>query len=238
MREHCAFSLNLLKALIWFGGILKFHRARCRHGAGQQCIHCCPLNPFDERVQQNAKVPVKFMSFHTYLKKLTSGADRYVCMSRSAVKQMANVLTKLRPPYVQAAARHMPITLPSCADIWQRQIRQPREHDVSDHAGVPVARALAGWHLHALPAQLRAAASPGTPHMLVAYSRPSATWITSSLQRLLLSTILFRLGVRRACRYVAGVFGRGRRGVWAGCDWCGRGVTGMCGVCGVCGSTV
>jgi len=48
----------------------------CRHGDRQQCIHCCPLEPYDEAVQNNPDHPIKFMSFHTYLRKLNKGVDK------------------------------------------------------------------------------------------------------------------------------------------------------------------
>lgn len=48
----------------------------CQHGDGQQCIHCCPLEPYDDAVQKDPDHPIKYMSFHTYLRKLNSGADR------------------------------------------------------------------------------------------------------------------------------------------------------------------
>eukprot|EP00047_Mylnosiga_fluctuans_P005336 m.239897 g.239897 ORF g.239897 m.239897 type:complete len:584 (-) comp13565_c0_seq1:267-2018(-) len=48
----------------------------CHHGDRQQCIHCCPLEPYDDAVQSNPKRPIKFMSFHTYLRKLNKGVDK------------------------------------------------------------------------------------------------------------------------------------------------------------------
>lgn len=35
----------------------------CHHGVGQQCIHCMPLNPWDETVLKGVDPPIKHMSF-------------------------------------------------------------------------------------------------------------------------------------------------------------------------------
>jgi nuclear protein localization family protein 4 len=48
----------------------------CRHGDTQHCIHCTPLEPYDPQVLASYSPPLKFMSFHTHLRKLNSGADR------------------------------------------------------------------------------------------------------------------------------------------------------------------
>lgn len=46
----------------------------CRHGANACCLHCSPLEPFDEAYLKEQKI--KHMSFHSYLRKLTAGVDR------------------------------------------------------------------------------------------------------------------------------------------------------------------
>eukprot|EP00051_Salpingoeca_urceolata_P028882 m.488302 g.488302 ORF g.488302 m.488302 type:complete len:596 (+) comp25702_c0_seq1:203-1990(+) len=48
----------------------------CRHAAHQKCINCSDLEPFDPQVQVRDGVPIKYMSFHTYLRYLNSGSDR------------------------------------------------------------------------------------------------------------------------------------------------------------------
>lgn len=69
----------------------------CHHGPTQQCIHCCSLQPFDDAVQKKEGAPIKFMSFHTYLKKLSSGADKSVsnsslCISFPSLKLLVCLL--------------------------------------------------------------------------------------------------------------------------------------------------
>ncbi|XP_066237637.1 nuclear protein localization protein 4 homolog isoform X1 [Saccopteryx leptura] len=56
-------SLNLLKI-------------KCRHGPLGKCVHCVPLEPFDEDYLNHLEPPVKHMSFHAYIRKLTGGADK------------------------------------------------------------------------------------------------------------------------------------------------------------------
>lgn len=81
-----------------------FCSLRCRHGALGKCVHCVPLEvgpfssvssfvssrlvsrlfflltfyfqPFDEDYLNHLDPPVKHMSFHAYLRKLTGGADK------------------------------------------------------------------------------------------------------------------------------------------------------------------
>ncbi|EDQ92626.1 uncharacterized protein MONBRDRAFT_30996 [Monosiga brevicollis MX1] len=48
----------------------------CHHGPGGQCIHCAPLEPFDPQVLQGRDPPIKFLSFHSFLRRLDSGADK------------------------------------------------------------------------------------------------------------------------------------------------------------------
>ncbi|XP_023366942.1 nuclear protein localization protein 4 homolog [Otolemur garnettii] len=49
---------------------------RCRHGPLGKCVHCVPLEPFDEDYLNHLEPPVKHMSFHAYIRKLTGGADK------------------------------------------------------------------------------------------------------------------------------------------------------------------
>lgn len=46
----------------------------CRHGPNGRCLHCTPLEPYDEAHLKELKI--KHMSFHSYLRKITRGADK------------------------------------------------------------------------------------------------------------------------------------------------------------------
>lgn len=46
----------------------------CKHGENAGCVYCCPLPPYDEAYLKEQKI--KHLSFHSYLKKLTSGVDK------------------------------------------------------------------------------------------------------------------------------------------------------------------
>ena len=46
----------------------------CRHGPNGCCVHCSPLEPFDEVYLKEQNI--KHLSFHAYLKKFTAGGDR------------------------------------------------------------------------------------------------------------------------------------------------------------------
>lgn len=45
----------------------------CLHGDNSSCIHCLPLEPYDPTYLK--ELNVKHMSFHAYLRKLSSGLD-------------------------------------------------------------------------------------------------------------------------------------------------------------------
>lgn len=48
----------------------------CHHGAQGKCINCVPLEPYDMSYLSSQDPPIKFLSFHGYLKSRKSGIDR------------------------------------------------------------------------------------------------------------------------------------------------------------------
>lgn len=46
----------------------------CRHNSNGCCVHCSPLEPWNEEYLKEQKI--KHLSFHAYIRKLTSGVDR------------------------------------------------------------------------------------------------------------------------------------------------------------------
>ena len=48
------------------------------------CV-CFILQPFDETYLKSCDPPIKFLSFHSYIRKLRSGVDKYVIFENYAV---------------------------------------------------------------------------------------------------------------------------------------------------------
>ncbi|XP_062507757.1 nuclear protein localization protein 4 homolog [Corticium candelabrum] len=48
----------------------------CRHGPQGKCVHCLPVDPFDEEYLKSRDPPIKYLSFHSYLRKQQSGVDK------------------------------------------------------------------------------------------------------------------------------------------------------------------
>ncbi|XP_017782702.1 PREDICTED: nuclear protein localization protein 4 homolog [Nicrophorus vespilloides] len=46
----------------------------CRHNSNSRCFHCSALEPYDEAYLREQKI--NHLSFHSYLRKMTSGVDR------------------------------------------------------------------------------------------------------------------------------------------------------------------
>lgn len=46
----------------------------CRHDANGGCQHCSPLEPWDQKYLDEKKI--KHLSFHSYIRKLSSGPDK------------------------------------------------------------------------------------------------------------------------------------------------------------------
>ncbi|KAL5019419.1 hypothetical protein ScPMuIL_005141 [Solemya velum] len=58
----------------------KIYRKRneqlCRHGPKNKCLHCVPLEPYDEEFLKSCDPPIKFLSFHSHIRKITGGVDK------------------------------------------------------------------------------------------------------------------------------------------------------------------
>jgi len=46
----------------------------CQHNANSQCVHCIPLDPFDESYLKEKQI--KFLSFNSYLRKISAGISK------------------------------------------------------------------------------------------------------------------------------------------------------------------
>jgi len=63
----------------------------CRHGPTGKCIHCIPIEPFDLDYLGKRNPPIKYISFHAYLKKLQSGRDK------AKYANLENLYCKIKP---------------------------------------------------------------------------------------------------------------------------------------------
>ncbi|CAF1576927.1 unnamed protein product, partial [Rotaria sordida] len=46
----------------------------CHHNVHGKCLHCIPIEPYDEEFLKNRNPPIKHMSFRAYIRKLQSSA--------------------------------------------------------------------------------------------------------------------------------------------------------------------
>lgn len=87
----------------------------CHHGPQGKCLNCAPLEPWDNQYLQTRDPPIKHLSFHCYLRKLTSGVDKgkFVCLESISCKVKldcpdhspwpAGICTKCQPSAVTLA---------------------------------------------------------------------------------------------------------------------------------------
>lgn len=63
----------------------------CRHGPLGKCLHCVPYEPYDEEYLAKVNPPIKFLSFHSNLRKLTGGVDK------GKFAMLENLSCKIKP---------------------------------------------------------------------------------------------------------------------------------------------
>lgn len=69
----------------------------CRHGSNGCCVHCSPLEPFDEAYLKDQNI--KHLSFHAYLRKLFAGVDRGKFVSLEDISCRIKTGCKDHPPW-------------------------------------------------------------------------------------------------------------------------------------------
>ncbi|XP_065065958.1 nuclear protein localization protein 4 homolog [Rhopilema esculentum] len=101
------------------------HRNRdpqlCHHGPHGKCLHCSPLEPYDEEYLKTLNPPVKHMAFHAYIKKLRSGA------SRGKFASLEDISCRIKP----GCTEHPPWPKGICTKCQPSAItlqRQPYRH--------------------------------------------------------------------------------------------------------------
>lgn len=114
----------------------------CHHGSEAKCMNCAPLDPWDPRHLASFDPPIKHLSFHCYLRRLTSGVDRGKFLN----------LEDLRCKIRENCLDHPPWPAGICTKCQPSAVtlsRQPYRHVdnvMFDHPGI-VDRFLDGWRL-------------------------------------------------------------------------------------------
>lgn len=87
----------------------KKHPQLCHHSEQGQCLHCSPLEPYDENYLKSLDPPAKHLSFHAYLKRLKSkgqfvSLENVNCKIKSGCKEHPpwpnGICTKCQPSAV------------------------------------------------------------------------------------------------------------------------------------------
>ncbi|XP_072931598.1 nuclear protein localization protein 4 homolog [Epargyreus clarus] len=108
----------------------------CRHNSKGCCVHCSPLEPWDEGYLKEHNI--KHMSFHAYLRKMTSGNGKFISLDEISCKIKPGC--KEHPPWPRGICSQ-------CQPAAVTLMRQPYRHVdnvVLEHAA-PVDRFLAYW---------------------------------------------------------------------------------------------
>ncbi|XP_028968079.1 nuclear protein localization protein 4 homolog [Galendromus occidentalis] len=85
------------------GRISRSRHALCNHNVSTKCVLCTPLEPYDEAYLKEKNI--KHLSFHSYIKKLTSGVDQ------GKFAPLENISLKIKPN----CSRHPPYPKGICS---------------------------------------------------------------------------------------------------------------------------
>lgn len=77
----------------------KLNPQLCHHGANSKCVHCIPLDPWDEAYLKEQNI--KHLSFNSYLRKLTSGVDKGKFVALDDINCRIKSGCKEHPPWPQ-----------------------------------------------------------------------------------------------------------------------------------------
>ncbi|KAF7280486.1 hypothetical protein GWI33_005827 [Rhynchophorus ferrugineus] len=69
----------------------------CRHNFNSKCVHCSPLEPFDDSYLKEHNI--KHLSFHSYLRKMMSGVDRGKFLALEDISCSIKTGCKDHPPW-------------------------------------------------------------------------------------------------------------------------------------------
>ncbi|UJR36531.1 hypothetical protein I4U23_029252 [Adineta vaga] len=87
----------------------------CHHGKHGKCLHCIPIEPYDEEYLKNHNPPIKHMSFQSYLRKLQNLAtsDKYSALKNisCSIKEKCSSGHAPWPKGICTTCQPSPITL-------------------------------------------------------------------------------------------------------------------------------
>ncbi|XP_063961834.1 nuclear protein localization protein 4 homolog [Lytechinus pictus] len=100
----------------------KIYRKRdgqlCHHGVNAECVHCVPLDSYDERYLNDHDPPIKHLSFHSHIRKLTGGVDK------GKFAFLENISCKIKP----GCTEHSPWPHGICTKCQPSAITLDRQH--------------------------------------------------------------------------------------------------------------
>ncbi|CAI8045492.1 Nuclear protein localization protein 4 homolog [Geodia barretti] len=112
----------------------------CHHGAEGKCMNCAPLDPWDPSYLSSFDPPIKHLSFHCYLRKLTSGVDRGKFLNLEDLRCKIRESCPDHPPWPAGiCTKCQPSTI-----TLSRQLYRHVDNVMFDHTGI-VDRFLDGW---------------------------------------------------------------------------------------------
>ncbi|CAF0908325.1 unnamed protein product, partial [Didymodactylos carnosus] len=117
----------------------------CHHNVHGKCIHCIPIEPYDEEYLQNRNPPIKHMSFRAYIRKLQSASRG----DRNTFASLENISCSIKE---RCKTGHAPWPKGICTKCQPNSLtlnRQPYRHvdNIMFENGNLVNRFLNYWRL-------------------------------------------------------------------------------------------
>uniref|UniRef100_A0A2C9L3G9 RanBP2-type domain-containing protein n=1 Tax=Biomphalaria glabrata TaxID=6526 RepID=A0A2C9L3G9_BIOGL len=130
----------------------KIYRKRneqlCRHGPQGKCLHCVPLEPYDQEFLSKCDPPIKFLSFHSYIRKLTGGVDKgkfvnlenLSCKIKPGCKEHppwpGGICTKCQPSAITLNRQILAVVSATCLSVYMFFKEKHPDGVLSDRTGL------------------------------------------------------------------------------------------------------